>query len=86
MESDVKQSQEALLLTEVSPAQACSHSSGEADPCRGQREGRGCLGAALTDADAAYLSCSSHLSTHEEGEAFTVLLRQCFHGRMNSCD
>lgn len=68
----MKQSQQAQLLLKVSPARTCSRSSGEAHRCLGQEEGGGCLGAVLTEADAAYVSCSSPLSTHEEGETFVL--------------
>lgn len=37
--------------------------------CPEQKEESTCLGTALTEADAAYVSSSSHLSTQEEGEA-----------------
>lgn len=37
--------------------------------CPKQKEESTCLGTALTEADAAFVSSSSHLSTHEEGDA-----------------
>lgn len=81
MESDVKQSQQAQLLAKVSPAHACGHSS-FTHGCLGQEEAGRCLGAVLTDADAAYVSCSSHLSSHEEGETFIFLLLHCSHEQL----
>lgn len=41
----------------------------------------------LTDADAAYLSCSSHLSTQEEGETLSEPSSSfSFSVHVNSCD
>lgn len=40
--------------------------------CFEQRGDSTSLGSVLTAADAAYLSCSSHLTTHEEGEALAI--------------
>ncbi|XP_056914370.1 uncharacterized protein C20orf194 homolog isoform X1 [Takifugu flavidus] len=63
----------STILTTTVPPYACWLM--EADVKQSQQaqllikeEGSRCLGAVLTDADAAYLSCSSHLSTHEEGK------------------
>lgn len=75
MESDVKRSEQARLLATVSPPAFCVRArvTSPALTACFQQKGEGtCLGSVLTAADAAYLSCSGHLTSHEEGEALAA--------------
>ncbi|CAG01268.1 unnamed protein product, partial [Tetraodon nigroviridis] len=61
------------ILTRGVPAYACwlmdsDVKQSEQARLLATKEDSTCLGSVLTAADAAYLSCSSHLTTHEEGK------------------